>query len=354
MAYEIATQTNHHMNTKIECPYCDGTALLRYEDREILYKKEPFQVKAHFYQCEKCREEFTTTESDTLTMVQVHNLYREKHGIPFPDEIASIRETYGLSAAAMSEVLGLGVNGCNNYERGEIPTSAIGNLILSASNPWVFRDMLMKSRDTMSENIFNRTMAQVEAQIERKSNPLPFYSKIDLHSRPSALTGYRVPNIEKVKTLFTCFISRCNRVLNDRLKINKLMFYADFLHYRQTGFSISGLSYRAINFGPVPSCYDNLFALLESEGVIFADWQQINDTIAREIFFVTQPVAPHVLEPSEIALVDKLCNQFAETTSWDMVEMSHREDAWQQLNERREIISYQEYAFGVKSFQFDS
>ncbi len=342
------------MKNKVECPYCDGTATLKYEARDITYKKEPFSVIAHYYQCEKCREEFTTTETDSLTMVQVHNLYREKHGIPFPDEIASIRETYGLSAASMSEVLGLGVNGYSIYERGEIPTTAIGKLILSAANPWVFKDMLLGVKEVLNTTAFNRAMASAEEQIELRSMPRPFFNKIDVKSKPSSYTGYRAPSIEKVKALFSVFISRCNVVLNDRLKINKMMFYADFLHYKETGYSISGLSYRAINFGPVPSCYDNLFALLESEGVIFADWQQINDTIAREIFFVIQPVAPNVLEPSEAAIVDKLCSQFAETTSWDMVEMSHREDAWQQLNERREIISYQEYAFGVRGVQLES
>jgi len=336
------------MKNKVECPYCEGIAYLKYEDKEIIYKKEPFPIKAHFYQCEKCREEFTTTETDTLTMVQVHNLYREKHGIPFPDEIASIRETYGLSAAAMSDVLGLGVNGFNIYERGDMPTTAMGNLILSAANPWVFKNMLINARDTMSENIFNRTMTKVEAQIERKSNPLPFYTKIDIQTKPSALTGYRVPNIEKVKTLFTTFISRCNPVLNDRLKINKLMFYADFLHFRQTGFSISGLSYRAINFGPVPTCYDNIFALLENEGVIFADWQQVNDAIAREIFFASQHSNSDTLDATEMAVVDKLCIRFAESSSWDLVELSHKEDGWKALKERKEIISYQEYAFGLR------
>lgn len=342
------------MKNKIECPYCDGTAHLKYEDREITYKKEPFAAKAHYYKCDKCLEEFTTTETDTLTMVQVQNMYREKHGILFPDEIARIRTTYGLSAAAMSDVLGLGVNGYNLYERGEMPTMAISNLIASSNNPWAFKEMLMNARDTMSENIFKRTLALVEEQIERKSNPLPFFNKIDLQTKPSALTGYRAPNVEKVKALFISFISRCNTVFNDRLKINKLMFYADFYHYRETGFSISGLSYRAINYGPVPTCYDNLFALLETEGVIFADWQQVNGTSAREIFFVTHPVDLEVLEPSESSVADRLCREFADTTSWDMVEMSHREDAWQQLNEKREIISYQEYAFGVKGMELDT
>ena len=47
-----------------------------------------------------------TTSQDELTERQVHNLYRAKHHIPFPEEIKNIRLQYGLSAAKMSEVLG--------------------------------------------------------------------------------------------------------------------------------------------------------------------------------------------------------------------------------------------------------
>jgi hypothetical protein len=54
-----------------------------------------------------------------------------------------------------------------------------------------------------------------------------------------------------------------------------------------------------------------------------------------------------VLDPLEVTVLDKLCSQFADTTSWNMVEMCHRKDAWGLLYERKEIISYQEYAFDL-------
>ena len=55
----------------MECPYCDGFAFLNDENREITYKKVTTNAKAYFYRCELCHEEFTTTETDSLTMAQV-------------------------------------------------------------------------------------------------------------------------------------------------------------------------------------------------------------------------------------------------------------------------------------------
>jgi YgiT-type zinc finger domain-containing protein len=59
------------MKIKIDCPYCNGSAFLKGENREITYKEETLTVKAYFYQCESCLEEFTTTETDNQTKIQV-------------------------------------------------------------------------------------------------------------------------------------------------------------------------------------------------------------------------------------------------------------------------------------------
>jgi hypothetical protein len=118
------------MKEKITCAYCDGVAVLKKEKKEIKYRKDVFTILAHFYQCDSCEERFTNCETDTLSLLQLHNQYREKYHIPFPDEIADLRNNYNLSASKMSEVLGLGANGYSNYENGEIPTLQILTLDL--------------------------------------------------------------------------------------------------------------------------------------------------------------------------------------------------------------------------------
>ena len=67
------------MKSNIECPYCEGIAAIKTVPEEIAYKKGKFNVKANFYKCEKCQEEFTTTETDTFTMEQVKGLFRQRN-----------------------------------------------------------------------------------------------------------------------------------------------------------------------------------------------------------------------------------------------------------------------------------
>ncbi len=71
---DLETNIIKYMKSKIECPYCDGIAVLNSESREITYKEKLFAVKSYYYKCEVCREEFTTTETDSLTMMQVFTL----------------------------------------------------------------------------------------------------------------------------------------------------------------------------------------------------------------------------------------------------------------------------------------
>lgn len=65
------------MESIVQCPFCDGMANLKVESRQISYKQEHHTIKAYFYQCEKCLEEFTTTETDTHTIEQLNVLSRE-------------------------------------------------------------------------------------------------------------------------------------------------------------------------------------------------------------------------------------------------------------------------------------
>jgi transcriptional regulator NrdR family protein len=57
-----------NIKQRIECPFCDGMASMQKEARELIYRKKPVQIIAHFYRCEKCEEEFTTTETDTISL----------------------------------------------------------------------------------------------------------------------------------------------------------------------------------------------------------------------------------------------------------------------------------------------
>lgn len=335
------------MNPKIECPYCDGMADLQRETRELTYRKEQFTIVAHFYRCEKCGEEFTTTESDTISLLQAHNQYRQRYSIPFPEEIAAIRDKYDLSAAKMSEVLGMGANGYSNYEKGEMPVLAMAKLITTAAKPKIFMEFLMDARSHFSDNAFEKAKEKVEFLIQQENEFNPFYSSLNNYKDPNNYTGYKKPSAKKITGLITLFIQKCKPEFNDKLKLNKLLFYADFCHYKNHGSSISGLPYRAIQYGPVPANYDNIFAYLENEQIISAEWIRLANGSAREVFKTEGDPDTGLFSLDELETINKVINRFNETSTWDIVDLSHKEKAWKELESGNKLISYQDYAFDL-------
>lgn len=332
----------------MECPFCDGQARLQKKNRELRYRKEEFKVVEHFYKCEKCAEEYTTTETDTITILQAHNQYRERYAIPFPDEICALREKYELNATKMSEVLGLGVNGYSNYEKGEMPSLAIANLIRMAENPVVFKDMLKNAKHIFNNGAYENALNKVEYLIEKQTAGQPFYARLNQFDVPNNLTGYRRPNKEKISNVLVAFISKCNQEFNDRLKMNKLLFYTDFLNYKLFGYSVTGLSYRAIDYGPVPTFYDNIYTYFENEGVIESKWIKDGNGAAKETFVAHAAFDEKLFTETEKLIMETLADVFKDTSSWDLVDISHKEIGWIELHPSREIISYQQYAFDLK------
>lgn len=337
------------MKERIECPFCEGTAKLEKEAKEVTYRKETFKIVAHFYKCEKCREEFTTTEADTISLTQVHNQYREKNNIPFPDEIAAIRKKYELSATKMSEVLGLGANGYSNYENGEIPTPAYGNLISAAAEPHTFMNFLEKAKENFSDNAFKKAKERVNYLIRTADEYANLCSSLNVYSEAKNCTGYKKPAPAKIANLVTYYIQHCKADFNDKLKINKLLFFTDFKHYKDHGTSISGLTYRAIQYGPVPANYDNIYAYLEQEQLISSQFLKLPNGAAREVFLSNADFDKDLFSEEEKETIASILDKFAAISSWDIVDLSHKEKAWKELEGNKELIGYQDYAFELKA-----
>lgn len=346
------------MKKIIDCVNCDGKARLASAERTIEYKKEQFTVVEQFYKCDACGEEFTTTETDTVTMNQVYNQYRVKFNIPFPEELTYLREKYGVSGSSMSTILGMGANSYAGYEAGEMPTIAMANLIRLAFNTDAFEKLLINVHGQIPNSMYERAMSVIkESKMELDWD---FDLGFDLeHIVPhdicngisaSEFTGYRKPDMNRIANLLVYALSQSKAEYNDRLKMNKLLFYVDFCHYRQTARSITGLPYRAIQYGPAPTCYDTVLDRLENMEILQAQWvNRGKSNQPREIFQATGAFNEHVFSVEENSTIKWVVAKFKNISSWDIVELSHKESGWLDNKEEKRKISYQNYAFDIKA-----
>src|ERR1044072_7168522 len=182
---------------------------LQKEKRKLSFRKEEFEVLYHYLLCDDSQEQFTTTAIDEVNMNQLYNQYREKHHLPFPDDIKALREKYGLPAIKMAEVLGFGANVYRNYESGEIPNQSNARLIQLAQDPSEFRK-LVKLSGVYEGDEERRILSKIERITESEKDP--FRNSLEEYLMGEKVadiySGYRKPSIERFTEMIVYFTER--------------------------------------------------------------------------------------------------------------------------------------------------
>jgi putative zinc finger/helix-turn-helix YgiT family protein len=324
----------------MKSPITGKEMALRQEIVEAEFRKEKFAVVSHYYACEDSGEQFEDERLLELNLNQVYNQYRKKFNLPFPEEITQLREQYGLSGAKMSEVLGFGVNVYRNYEAGEIPSSSNARLIQLAQDPREFKKLVDLST-TLSDKEKSKITHRVHELLLKEENP-----GFDLRGylmgghTPDEETGYRVPNLERLAEM-VIFFTEFSQPYKTRL--NKLLFYADFCHFKLYGISISGCRYRAIDKGPVPFNYRSLFDFLSNNDYVDIDQTEFSDGKTWEQFKIhgDRKHNPAVFSDTELEVLKMVARTFEKSSSDKIVKQSHEEEAWRKnYANGKKIISY--------------
>lgn len=315
-----------------------------HETRTWKFRGEEYPYIHTAWLCEDSGEQFTDDESDTAGFVQVTNQYREKYGIPYTDEIVAIRKRYGISAQKMSLILGIGVNQYRLYEQGEVPSVSNGRMIRSISNPKVMLDILESSRNELSEAEFQKIADKIRSEIANGGQrKIEQYEMLRVYSSVrGAGNGYAPLSLNRLKNAMLYLLENSKDVWCT--KMNKLLFYIDFLAYRENGMAISGLSYKAIDFGPVPERWDVVYSEFAE---IHQELRSIGDFVG-SVLTSTGKADMSLFSEAEIKVMEKVCSQFKDFSSRELSRVSHEEKAWIDHHVHHESIPFSE-AFELKA-----
>lgn len=319
---------------------------LKREQRTMVFRKKEYPVQYHFYFCPDSQEQFTTTELDELNLIQVYNQFRDEFNLPFPEEIQATRELYGLSAAKMAEVLGLGINSYRNYEQGEVPSESNSRLIQLARDPEEFLRLVHLSGSITGAQL-DKLKTRIEQLIRRKQTSQCFNFEEYLFGSllPDEFSGYKVPRLDKLREMVVYF---ADQVRPWKVKLNKLLFYADFLHFKQTSYSISGARYCAIPMGPVLDKYQTIFEYMGAQGDILIETKAFEHGIGEKFVAVEdRPFDSTLFSRDELATLSLIGNAFRKTRTEEIIDISHKEIGWIRNVDQKSMISYQKYGFDL-------
>lgn len=327
----------------MKSPFTGGETLLITETRTAVFRKEEYEYTHLCYKCIDTQETFTTTQVDTFNTSQIYNSYRSAHSIPYPDEIKGMRCRYMLSALKMSKILGFGDNQYRLYENGEIPNIANGRVLKAIQNPKTFGAFVDAAKGILSDEEYIKIKKRLEECYEQSSIDTLIRQLVFGDNTRSRYNGYAMPSMGKLKNVMLFFIEKFKGVYITQM--NKLLFYTDFLAYREIGQGITGLSFKAIQYGPVPNRWDRAYSLIDD--IYQIEVENKNGSIGNKLVS-EMPCDISSFTGEQLAVLEKVYNTFANDSSTSISDKSHREPAWINNQDTHSFIDFK-YAFSLKA-----
>lgn len=324
----------------IRSPFTGGKVKEVATTEEQEFRKEVYTVHARYYICEDTGEKFSTTSQDEIMFGDLYSQYRIKHGIPFPGEIRSMRQRYGLNYVQMSKILGFGPNQYAQYENGQIPSDSNGRILAAVRNKQSMLMFLENARNELGEKEYLALKKSISSSEEKDQDwrtPLLFQG-----TYKSLSNGYVTPSVEKLEQFVRFFVSREGSVFPT--KLSKELFYADFLHFKHHGQGISGLQYKAVQHGPVPAHYNTIYDNiegLESETVLYRGMECSK--------FSCDGFNDSFFSKDELATLETVVSKCVQMTASEIISASRNEPAWKNSRSSRDSIPYSE-AYDLKLF----
>jgi len=146
----------------------------------------------------------------------------------------------------------------------------------------------------------------------------------------NVFNGNRLFSPDKMAAIVSYFAANASNLY--KTKLNKLLFYADFIHYYWHGSSISGSRYVHLPYGPVPDGYEDTLEALQHYGVV-----DISEQNSAELISSGDNSAVNFLTPDEQKTLEWVTKAYGDMSASQLTELSHREKAYRNTRTGEEI-----------------
>ncbi len=303
---------------------------------ENIFNNKTVHYNAIYEYCSKADEYTQSEEMIRKNDVAFKDAYKKQMNLLTSDEIIEIRNIYGVSQKDFAIILGWGLATITRYENYQVQDTAHDDILRKIKeDPKWFLQLLERSRDNLSLKAYQKYSKGVNALIKSKKNEflkeVIEMQYIDINGNEE-LTGGTILNLDKVVEIVNVFSLKVQNLF--KVKLMKYLWYSDFLNYKRTGRSITGLAYKALPMGAVPEAHEMIIAL---EGIHFNE-VLINGNTAYKFEYVPGLDTKYLSE-EELEVISDVIRQFGDMNTKDMIDVMHKEAAYKET-EANEYILY--------------
>ena len=241
-----------------------------------------------------------------------------------PASIRHFREhVLALSQAQLAALLGMGVASINRVENGAKPTSAHKLLFEAIQEPSNLIRALEGKEEVLGEAIITHLKKVAERLLLQ--NELDKIAQYQLLKWSKETAGRERFELDKLVEMVKFFATEGEW----KTKLNKLLFYSDFLAFRELKSSITGTRYVIGSFGPIPDRQDALYSALTEAGKLEAR-EKFVGTSPVEMFYARGAVDRRLFKQAELRILERVKRFFLNMTAKQVADYSHEESFYQE------------------------
>ncbi len=323
------------------CPFCDEEheiSVFR-EKTKALVNNTPVEYEEIYYYCPIEEDKFVPKEILNQNLLAAKDSYRALNGLLTSQEIKDIRNSYGLSQKEFANMLGWGDVTIQRYEKKLIQDETYDQKIRAVKdNPKLALEELEKHKEKFDKARYEEIRKFIKELVKTKS--IKYLNKeiiesiyID-HQEESEYNGYKLLDLEKVENIVAFFAQHSSRLY--KVKLMKLLWYADALFFKKYGVGMSGLVYKHLPLGAVPKAHEEILKYAQSSINIIEEY--FDEKIAYKILpKVNVDLSKFTVE--EISVLQKVLEKFDKMGSREISDYMHEEWAYQKTAQD-ELIPY--------------
>jgi putative zinc finger/helix-turn-helix YgiT family protein len=326
------------------CSNCQKETILELVTKEqvITVRKEPIKVGLRLRRCGECGDEVLDPEAIQDPFDLAYKEYRKRHGLLQPEEIRDWRKARGLTQIELARLIGLGVATLNRYENGSLQDASHDRLLRLAMDPSNLLKFVERSEDALGEA---RREALLQSLRTEQADSCTLENAIVIslaNYEADEYSGYRKFDLQR---FYNAVLFLCKEGVV-KTKLNKLLFYADFRHFKRFTLSITGARYAHIPFGPAPDNYALYYAAMRSLHLIDFHEEEYPGGYVGEVIRAEKVPDLNMFDSHELLTLASVKADFEKCTATEISTFAHQEQGYEET-ENGELISY-EYALQLK------
>jgi putative zinc finger/helix-turn-helix YgiT family protein len=300
------------------------TVLVR---EQATFKNVKVNYDASYLYCDEAEELYMDEQQMQKNDMSLKDAYRKAEGLLTSAEIVGIRAMYGISQSDLCLLLGWGGKTITRYESHQVQDKAHDTILKKLEqDPEWFLSLLNDAKENLSTESYQKYLETATGLYEKDQDS---YLRKAIEASYARFHGNQMFHgntellMDKVVDVIRYFAASTKITNLYKVKLMKLMWYADALSYKNRGFAITGLVYQALPMGAVPVGHNSIINLRN----VPCEEVDMGETNAYH-FSLKEADSFPALSDEDIDILDIVIEKLGKMSKNEIVSFMHKEQAY--------------------------